>query len=76
VKIKKGSWPSLPVFDVMQSIGDVDENEMFRAFNMGVGMVFIVDRTDVNAVKSALSDLTEVCEIGVVISGENEVILK
>ena len=76
VKIQKGSLPSLPVFDVMQSIGDVDENEMFRAFNMGVGMVFIVDRTDVNAVKSALSDLTEVCEIGVVISGENEVILK
>ena len=76
VKIKKGSWPSLPVFDVMQSIGDVDENEMFRAFNMGVGMVFIVDRTDVNAVKSALSDLTEVCEIGVVVSGEGEVILK
>jgi len=76
VKIQKGSLPSLPVFDVMQSIGDVDENEMFRAFNMGVGMVFIVDRTDVNAVKSALSDLTKVCEIGVVISGENEVILK
>ena len=53
VKIQKGSWPSLPVFDVMQSIGDVDENEMFRAFNMGVGMVFIVDQTDVYAVKSA-----------------------
>jgi len=76
VKIQKGSWPSLPVFDVMQSIGDVDENEMFRAFNMGVGMVFIVDQTDVYAVKSALSNLTEVCEIGVVVSGVSEVILK
>ena len=76
VKIQKGSWPSLPVFDVMQSIGNVDENEMFRAFNMGVGMVFIVDQTDVYAVKSALSNLTEVCEIGVVVSGEGEVILK
>jgi phosphoribosylformylglycinamidine cyclo-ligase len=76
VKLQKRSWPSLPVFDVMQSIGDVDENEMFRAFNMGVGMVFIVDQTDVYAVKSALSNLTEVCEIGVVVNGEGEVILK
>ena len=39
VEIKKGSWPSLPVFDVMQFIGDVDEEEMYRAFNIGIGMV-------------------------------------
>ena len=73
VEIQKGSWPSLPVFDVMQSIGDVDENEMFRAFNMGIGMVFIVDSTDVNSVKDALKDLTEVYEIGSVVSGEKNV---
>jgi len=73
VNLKKESWPSLPVFDVMQSIGDVDENEMFRAFNMGIGMVFIVDSTDVNSVKDALKDLTEVYEIGSVVSGEKNV---
>ena len=76
VKIQKGSWPPLPVFDVMRSIGDVDENEMVRAFNMGIGMVFIVDSADINSVKDALSNLTKVYEIGAVISGENEVILK
>ena len=73
VELQKGSWPSLPVFDVMQSISDVDENEMFRAFNMGIGMVFIVDSTDVNSVKDALKDLTEVYEIGSVVSGEKNV---
>ena len=73
VNLKKESWPSLPVFDVMQSIGDVDENEMFRAFNMGIGMVFIVDSTDVNSVKDALKDLTKVYEIGSVVSGEKNV---
>ena len=76
VEIQKGSWPSLPVFDVMQSIGDVDENEMFRAFNMGIGMVFIVDSTDVNSVKDALKDLTEVYEIGTIVSGDKSVIIK
>ena len=73
VKIQKGSWPSLPVFDVMQSIGNVDEEEMFRAFNLGIGMVFIVDINDVSAVNGVLKELTEVYKIGTVVSGNNRV---
>jgi len=76
VEIKKGSWPSLPVFDVMQFIGDVDEEEMYRAFNIGIGMVFIVDYADVNSVKDALKDLTEVYEIGMVVRGGKVVEIK
>ncbi|MCH7613185.1 MAG: phosphoribosylformylglycinamidine cyclo-ligase [Candidatus Marinimicrobia bacterium] len=76
VEIQKGTWPILPVFDVMQSIGDVEEDEMFRAFNMGIGMVFIVDQSNVNAVKDALKELTDVYEIGSVMNGEKNVILK
>jgi phosphoribosylformylglycinamidine cyclo-ligase len=76
VEIKKGSWPSLPVFDVMQSIGDVDEDEIYRAFNMGIGMVFIVDSIDVASVKNTLKDLTEVYEIGMVVRGEKVVEIK
>ena len=70
VEIQKGSWPSIPVFDVMQSIGNVDEDEMCRAFNMGIGMVSIVDSNDVNSVKDVLSELTPVYEIGTVVSVE------
>ena len=70
VELQKNSWPSLPVFDVMQSIGDVDENEMARAFNMGIGMVFIVDPANVDAVKDALNNLTNVYEIGFVVDGD------
>lgn len=69
VEIQKGTWPILPVFDVMQSIGDVDENEMFRVFNMGIGMVFIIDPNDVDVVDDALKDLTEVYEIGAIVKG-------
>tara|TARA_B100000809_G_scaffold166276_1_gene163537 strand:+ start:3734 stop:4765 length:1032 start_codon:yes stop_codon:yes gene_type:complete len=71
VEIQKGSWPILPVFDVMQSLGDVDE--MFRAFNMGIGMVFIVDEAKVSIVKGVLKDLTEVYEIGSVFRGNKNV---
>jgi len=73
IEIQKGSWPNIPVFDVMQSIGDVDEDEMYRAFNMGIGMVFIVNPADVNSVKNALKDLTKVYEIGSVANGEKHV---
>jgi len=66
VEIQKESWPSLPVFDVMKSIGNVDEDEMFRAFNMGIGMVLIVNPKDVNSVKDLLKSLTDVYEIGTV----------
>ena len=76
VDIKKGSWPILPVFDVMQSLGNVDEDEMSRAFNMGIGMVFIVSPNNVSSAKNVLKDLTEVYEIGSVVSGESKVVLK
>ena len=75
VEIQKGSWPNIPVFNVMQSIGDVDENEMYRAFNMGIGMTFIVSPDDICAVTDALKDLTDVYEIGSVVNAKNKVLL-
>ena len=73
VKIQKRSWPKPPVFDVMQHIGNVDKNEMYRTFNMGIGMVFIVDPSNIDTVKNALNNLTEVYEIGTVEKGKKEV---
>ena len=71
VEIQKGSFPRLPVFIVMQSIGNVDEDEMFRAFNMGIGMVLIVDENSVSTMKDVLKDLTDIYEIGFVVSGKS-----
>lgn len=71
VEIKKGSWPVLPVFQVMQEIGNVSEQEMYRTFNMGVGMVILASQSDAGAVRSHLKDRgEEVYEIGSVIDGE------
>ena len=76
VEINKDSWPSLPVFDLMQSIGNVDETEMFRSFNMGIGMVFIADPNDVSNIKKVLKGLSSVFLIGSVINGDKDVIIK
>ena len=69
VEIHKESWPSLPIFDLMQSIGSVDEDEMYRTFNMGIGMVIIVDPGQVNNIKKTI----DVYETGIVVAGNNQV---
>ena len=45
--ITKGTWPVLPIFEVMQKIGNVPEQEMYRVFNMGIGLIFIVNPSEV-----------------------------
>ena len=69
VEIHKGSWPAVPIFNVMQSIGNVDENEMYHAFNMGIGMIIIAAPDQVNSIKK----IVDVHEIGFVFAGENRV---
>src|SRR5256714_4324526 len=47
VEIKCDSWPALPIFTLMQRLGNIDEPEMYRTFNMGIGMVVVCSPTDV-----------------------------
>ena len=71
VKIKRGSWPSLPVFETIIELGNIDTKEMYRTFNMGIGMVFIVDQKSSNIISRALSKMTPVHKIGEVVEGNN-----
>ncbi len=41
-EIQKGSWPIPPIFPYLQALGGVPEEEMYRVFNMGLGMVAIL----------------------------------
>jgi phosphoribosylformylglycinamidine cyclo-ligase len=72
VEIKRGSWPVLPVFNLMQRLGNIDEAEMFRTFNMGVGMVIICAAADGSSIRNQI----EACyEIGRVTTGNKTVTL-
>ncbi|HKR02780.1 MAG TPA: phosphoribosylformylglycinamidine cyclo-ligase, partial [Pyrinomonadaceae bacterium] len=74
VHIKRGTWPVLPVFKLMQEIGQVPEDEMYRTFNMGVGMVIVASLQDRDSIKAHLEGLGEaVYEIGRVAEGNREV---
>ena len=74
-KIDLGTWPILPLFKTMQSIGSIDDDEMFRTFNMGIGMAIIVDPLKVDDVKTVLSKLAPVFEIGKISSGNKDVVI-
>jgi phosphoribosylformylglycinamidine cyclo-ligase len=77
VEIDKGSWPVLPIFQLMQEIGNVSEAEMYRTFNMGVGMVVVTSATDQAAVASHLQQQSAaVYEIGRVSKGNQEVSIR
>jgi len=73
VEITRGSWPVLPIFELMQRIGNISEAEMFRTFNMGVGMVIVCDGTNSAQVTSHLESRSAVYEIGRVVAGDKRV---
>jgi phosphoribosylformylglycinamidine cyclo-ligase len=66
-RIRKDSWPRPPVFQWLQRIGNVAEEEMFRVFNCGIGMVLVVAPGDAaRAVQSLRESGETVYEIGTV----------
>jgi phosphoribosylformylglycinamidine cyclo-ligase len=70
-KVRKGAWPVPPLFRLIQKGGQVAEDEMYRTFNMGIGMVVIVSPDDHHDVEHSLERRGETSfVIGSVVEGE------
>ncbi len=70
VRLQAGSWPVLPVFRLIQQQGRVADAEMYRTFNMGIGMVVIVPALQAEALQAELTMAGEqVYAIGEVVAG-------
>jgi phosphoribosylformylglycinamidine cyclo-ligase len=72
VEIERGSWSEPPIFGLMQRIGNVPDHEMFRTFNMGIGMVVICSPPRADQLANDLSALP----IGKVVAGTKQVKLR
>jgi phosphoribosylformylglycinamidine cyclo-ligase len=68
-RIDKGSWPVPAVFQLMAERGHVEEAEMFRVFNMGLGMLVVVGAEDAGSVPA----LAGLHRVGEVIEGDRRV---
>jgi phosphoribosylformylglycinamidine cyclo-ligase len=49
VVIRKGTWEMLPIFRMIEAKGGVPEDELYQVFNMGIGMVVLVDAAQADA---------------------------
>jgi phosphoribosylformylglycinamidine cyclo-ligase len=74
VEIQAGSWPVLPVYRLLERLGNVPEREMYRTFNMGVGMVIVVAEADADRLGAHFDTLGEAhYRIGRVVAGDRTV---
>lgn len=76
VEIQKGTWPILPIFTLMQELGNVPWSDMHKTFNLGIGMVLVVNKNDVEKIKKQIIQTKErVYEIGEVVKGNGKVMI-
>lgn len=71
IRIRQGSWTIPPIFDVLQRLSGMDRRQMFNVFNMGIGMILVVDRADEKQTLDVLRQQGETAwTIGEVVEGE------
>ena len=76
-EIDATSWPVPPIFNLLKEWGNVDWHEMYRTFNMGIGMIIIASADEAEKIKADLQARNKaVYEIGKVTQGSHEVIVK
>jgi phosphoribosylformylglycinamidine cyclo-ligase len=72
VEIQLGSWPVPPLWSLIQQRGKIEPNEMYRVFNMGIGMIVIVSKENAEKVQELIPETTFI--IGKLAVGEKKVI--
>ena len=77
IEINKGTWDVLPIYNYMQKLSKVPDEEMYRVFNMGIGLILIVDPENQAAIEAILAKHPyKFSQIGKIVSGNKKVILK
>jgi phosphoribosylformylglycinamidine cyclo-ligase len=72
--IELGTWPVLPIFEHLQQLGNVPQDEMLRTFNMGLGMLLVVPSAKFKKAQSVLERVGEKAyTIGRIVKGERKV---
>lgn len=58
-RIDRGSWPVLPVFELLREIGQIPEHDWRRTFNLGVGMIVVISPRKLDEAAKILAKLKE-----------------
>jgi phosphoribosylformylglycinamidine cyclo-ligase len=72
--IELGSWPVQPIFEHLQQLGNVEQEEMLRTFNMGIGMLLVVPSAKFKKAQTVLEKVGEKAfTVGRIVKGERKV---
>jgi len=72
--IEIGSWPVPPIFEHLQTLGKVPQDEMLRTFNMGIGMLLVVPSKKFKKAQTVLERAGEkACTVGRIVKGDRKV---
>lgn len=73
-EIVKGSWPVLPIFDYLKKVGNIDPEDIYTTFNMGIGFILVVGRQDADKIINELKKAGETAyRIGEIKPGKKSV---
>jgi phosphoribosylformylglycinamidine cyclo-ligase len=73
--IEFGSWPVLPIFEHLQALGNVPQDEMLRTFNMGLGMLLVINPAKFKKTQTLLERVGEkFYNVGRIVKGERKVL--
>ena len=76
VEIETGSWPVPPIFSLLQSRGDIADEEMVRTFNLGIGMTAVVPAELAEAAVVAVGDAHRIGTVVEVADRERRVLFE
>ncbi len=73
-RIEKSAVRVLPIFELIQSVGNIPERDMFNTFNMGVGMTVVVSKETADKAQAALRESgVDAYVLGEIVRGEAKV---
>ena len=76
-RVHKGTWSIPEVFKLIEEVGNIPEHDMYNTFNMGVGMIAIVEQKDAETAVNLLRENgIEASVIGEMIEGDHSVIIE
>jgi len=73
VRLRRDSWKPLPIFELVQRLGQVPKEEMYMVFNMGIGYTVICAPEDADELVGAIDAATI---LGEVVAGERQVVIE
>ena len=72
-EIQKDSWQPQKIFELIQEAGEIAEREMYRTFNMGIGMTLVINKEDKEKILGELEEMgEEACLIGEIKAGAED----